>query len=69
MKFLFLSSVCLIIDAMSIRKQLIYDQHTKATIGYTDLGNGPQVEDREASEALVFMITGITYFVMSGFRI
>lgn len=46
------------IDAMSIRKQLIYDQRMKRMEGYVDLGYGPQDGEREASEALVFMVTG-----------
>lgn len=48
------------IDAMNIRKQIIYDQRLKKLIGYTDLGSGPQEDDKEASEALVFMVTGIS---------
>ena len=46
------------IDSMSIRKQLLYDQRLKQMIGYADLGDGPQEGDKEASEALVFMVTG-----------
>lgn len=49
------------IDGMSIRKQIIYDQHSKKMFGYVDLGNGPEVEEAQASEALVFMVTGGTY--------
>ena len=46
------------IDGMSIRKQLIYDQRLKRMEGYVDLGSGPQEDEGEASEALVFMVTG-----------
>ena len=46
------------IDSMNIRKQVVYDQHKKETVGYVDLGDGPQVNEGEASEALVFMVTG-----------
>ena len=54
-------SVCLMIDGMSIRKQLVYDQRLRRMEGYVDLGAGPQEGEREASEALVFMVTGRRY--------
>jgi hypothetical protein len=49
------------IDGMSIRKQLIYDQRKQRMEGYVDLGSGPQDDEGEASEALVFMVTGTIY--------
>lgn len=48
------------LDGMSIRTQLVYDQRKQKMTGYVDLGYGPQEEDGEASEALVFMVTGQT---------
>lgn len=53
-----ISSVCFMIDGMNIRKQLIYNQQLQRMEGYVDLGAGPQEDGREASEALVFMVTG-----------
>lgn len=52
---------CMIINGMSIRKQLVYDQVKKKMTGYVDLGDGPQEQEGEASEALVFMLTGIDF--------
>lgn len=46
------------LDGMSIRKQLVYDQRKKRVVGYVDLGSGPEEDEGEASEALVFMVTG-----------
>lgn len=45
---------------MSIRKQLVYDGHTKQTVGFCDLGAGPEENSGEASEVLVFMLVGLT---------
>lgn len=46
------------LDGMSIRTQVTYDHHKKKMVGYVDLGLGPQEDEGEASEALVFMVTG-----------
>lgn len=52
----FLKNVNLTFDCMSIRKQLIYDQRTGKNVGYSDLGLGENIDDKEdlATEALVF---------------
>ena len=48
----------MVLDAMSIRKQIEFDQHNKRFIGCVDLGSGPE-EDSNASEVLVFMLVGL----------
>lgn len=50
--------VCLVLDGMSIRKQVLYDAHTRGMRGFVDLGMGVD-ETSEAREALVFMVVGI----------
>lgn len=58
MKYIF--SCCLMLDAMSIRKQLLYDGHSKTTVGFINLGVGEEEESEQlASEALVFMLVGL----------
>ena len=51
------TNVALMIDAMSIRRQIIFDQVEQKLKGFVDLGDGSESED-EASEALVFMVVG-----------
>lgn len=50
----------LVFDAMSIRKQIIYDVKRDKFLGYCDFG-GIQVESHEtpATETLVFMLVGL----------
>ena len=66
------------LDAMSIRKQLVYDPHTKETVGFVNLGVGEEDDSEElASEALVIMLVGlrgrwkapIAYFFTKGLSI
>ena len=47
------------LDAMSIRKMLVFDQRSQTMQGYCDLGSGPEEDGKEASEAMVFMLTGL----------
>ncbi|KAJ8264015.1 hypothetical protein GJAV_G00144120 [Gymnothorax javanicus] len=51
-------NAALIIDAMSVRKQIVYDSREKRMTGFVDLGDGGESED-EASEVLVFMVVGL----------
>ena len=51
------TNVALVIDAMSLRRQIVYDSREKKMTGFVDLGDGSNSED-EASEALVFMVVG-----------
>lgn len=52
---------CLMLDAMSIRKQILWDEHLGKMIGNTDYGNSMEVEgtDMVATEALVFILVSI----------
>lgn len=50
--------VCLMVDAMAIRRQVQYDSHTQTMTGFVDLGDGID-ETSVASEALVFMVVGL----------
>lgn len=52
---------CLMLDAMSIRKQILWDERLGKMIGNTDYGNSMEVEgtDMVATEALVFMLVSI----------
>jgi hypothetical protein len=52
---------CLVIDAMAIRKQAIWDKAKKKYTGFVDYGNGIQLEPTEtlASEALTFELVGL----------
>lgn len=54
----YLKHVSLVFDAMSIRKQLIYDHSVGKNIGYVSLGKNMQLDSPEtlASEALVFQV-------------
>ena len=50
----------LLIDGMSIRKQVTYDQLKSKYSGFVDYGNIiPENSENLASEALVFMLTGL----------
>lgn len=51
----------LIFDAMSIRKQTIWDERLGKFVGNTDYGNGLEVEgsDTGATESFVFMLISI----------
>lgn len=54
-------NACLMIDAMAVRKQVCYDSRTQKMTGLVDLGDGQTGSDcAEASEALVFMVVGLT---------
>lgn len=50
--------VCLMLDGMSIRKQVQYEAHTQTMRGFVDLGMGID-ESSMAREALVFMVVGL----------
>ena len=52
------SNVACMLDSMSIKKQIIYDEHTKKMTGFVNLGNETE-EEEEATEALVVMIVGL----------
>jgi hypothetical protein len=56
----YLKDVSLVFDAMSIRKQILYDQKEGKNIGYVDLG-GVNVDNQEdlATEALVFQVVSL----------
>jgi len=49
----------LVIDAMAIKQQIIWDPKSKQFIGYCDFGNNLDIEctNNTATEALVFMLT------------
>jgi hypothetical protein len=48
------------LDAINIRKQLVYDGHKKTTCGFVDIGAGAEEHSEAlASEALVFMLVGL----------
>lgn len=51
----------LIVDGMSIRKQLIWDTNTKTYLGVRDYREeiNLETEDTEAKEALVMMVVGL----------
>jgi hypothetical protein len=50
---------CLIIDAMSIRKQLLWDNNQSKYVGFVNYGETPpENPDNLASEALVFLLVG-----------
>ena len=46
------------IDAMSMKQMITYDQRSQSLTGYVDIGIGPE-EDAEAKEVLVFMLVGL----------
>jgi hypothetical protein len=50
---------CLIIDAMSIRKQLLWDNNQSKYVGFVNYGETPpENPDNLASEAIVFLLVG-----------
>lgn len=51
----------LLLDAMSIRKQVIWDKKTHKFVGYCDFGGEVSVENSEtaATEVLVFMLVSL----------
>lgn len=51
-------TVCMMIDAMAIRKQIQYDASRGCMVGYMDLGDGPD-ETTVATEAVVIMLVGL----------
>ena len=56
-----MSDVVLIVDAMALYKGTIWDPKSKSYFGLVDYGTAkPEPEENMASEALVFMISGIT---------
>ena len=50
---------CLMLDAMSIKKAIEYDQATGTSTGFVNLGNNVDSQE-ECTEALVFMVVGLT---------
>ena len=59
--FCFLSyySCCVMLDAMAIRQQLLFNRHTGKIVGYTDLGMDEGEDNDVAKEALVVMVVGL----------
>lgn len=52
------TNVCLTLDAMSIKKAIQFNKKTGKMVGFADFGDGVD-ESTVATEALVFMITGL----------
>ncbi|XP_037831652.1 uncharacterized protein si:ch73-130a3.4 isoform X3 [Kryptolebias marmoratus] len=50
--------VCLMLDAMAIKKHVQYNPHTQKMSGFVDMGDGLNEQD-VATEALVFMVVGL----------
>lgn len=50
--------VCLMLDAMAIKKHIHYNPKTHKMSGYVDMGDGANETDI-ATEALVFMVVGL----------
>ena len=56
-----MSNVVLMLDAMAIHKGTWWDPKQKCYVGHVDYGTGiPEADDDLATEALVFMISGVT---------
>ena len=56
-----MSDVALIVDAMALHKGTVWDPKTKQYIGMVDYGTAvPEVTDSYATEALVFMVSGLS---------
>ena len=56
-----MSDVALIVDAMVLHKMTVWDDASKCYIGLVDYGTAmPEPETIEATEALVFMVVGLT---------
>ena len=54
--------VSLILDEMSLRRQIYYDSKTSSYTGYVDIGEGVSSEDpKPATDALVFMAVGVNW--------
>jgi len=54
--------LALMLDEMSLRKQIEYDSKTSSFNGYVDIGEGVTEEDpKPATEALVIMVVGINW--------
>jgi hypothetical protein len=51
---------CLLLDAMSIRKDSSWDINTGRFVGHVDYGGSIECNDRLASEVLVFMAVGLS---------
>ena len=57
----YMSDVVLIVDAMDLHKGTWWDQKKRCYVGRVDYGTAlPEAGDNLATEALVFMIGGIT---------
>ena len=56
-----MQDVVLVVDAMSLHKMTLYDKSRKSFVGLVDYGTAiPEAISTEATEALVFMIVGLT---------
>ena len=56
-----MSDVVLIVDAMALNKGTIWDPKTKQYVGMVEYGTAvPEVTDSYATEALVFMVSGLS---------
>ena len=56
-----MSDVVLIVDAMALHKGSTWDPKSKSYAGLVDYGTAkPEVEENLATEALVFMVAGVT---------
>ena len=56
-----MSNVVLVLDGMAIHKGTWWDPKQKCYVGRVDYGTGiPEADDDLATEALVFMISGVT---------
>ena len=56
-----ISDVALIVDAMILHKMTVWDDASKCCVCLVDYGTTmPKQETKEASEALVFMVVGLT---------
>jgi hypothetical protein len=68
------SRCSLMLDAMSLRKNLVWDAKSHKMIGFVDYGTGAEEDEREATEALVVMAVGLNspwkipigYFLIHG---
>ena len=51
---------CLVLDAMSIRQDTVWDSNSGKYMGHVDYGGKMEFSDRLASEVLVFMAVGLS---------
>ena len=52
----------LLLDEMSLRRQIVYDSKTSSYTGYVNIGEGVSSEDpKPATDALVFMVVGVNW--------